>query len=486
MESAARHRGCSGVPDQRPALGRGGGGPGRWRHRRRRPCYCHVPGPDTGHPAATGRRPRASTWTPWSRRWPHRRIGGAEAVPALRQASQDRPGPRDSPGAPVGRWVPTPCGAPPREYLDQLTGLQSALSTALTFGEIGGNCWEIRPRSVTSWRSCPQRARGTGGFPATTAIITSQDGKVSIDTVGSKYRPAGPQTPARVAGPAVPRPLRRRTAAARHDEPVPRLPTPRSDLAEVVAAAHRPASGRGHSRRCDSAEPHGWRIRPGHPLPEGGSIGGADLARFAAQGIYEKFPRPTKTRSATLTRSPSHVSPRSIVRPPRPGHGEGHREALSDTAWWSGPTTDVGSGCWPLRWGSLRVPDGHQVEWCAEHIQLQTRRVPRSLVDLTFGRCVDAGGQTAVHVTFTLENAIPFRFDPRVHGRHSANGSGLVRSIPAASDSSAQRFRSASEADVDGEPVDYTEFRQQGGPPSCSTWNCPARDEDRGCAFLRA
>ena len=55
-----------------------------------------------------------------------------EAVPALRQA---QPGIDQAlatlQGAPVGRWVPTPVRRAASEYLDQLTGLQSALSTAL-------------------------------------------------------------------------------------------------------------------------------------------------------------------------------------------------------------------------------------------------------------------------------------------------------------------------------------------------------------------
>ena len=111
---------------------------------------------------------------------------GGEAVPALRQAQPGidqalaaLQGPRSAAGCP-------PRAARRLEYPDQLTGLQSALSTALTFGEIEGNCWEIRPRSVTSWRSCPPAQPGA---PVASSATRSSHPRTAVSITPSAATP---------------------------------------------------------------------------------------------------------------------------------------------------------------------------------------------------------------------------------------------------------------------------------------------------------
>ena len=406
-----------------------------------------------------------------------------EAVPALRQA---QPGIDQAlatlQGAPVGRWVPTPVRRAASEYLDQLTGLQSALSTALTFGEIGGQLLgDQAPQRYFVAILSPNEARGTGGFLGNYAIITSQDGKVSIDTVGSntdlpdlKRLPASLDRQFRDHyGDA---PLQRGTMNLS-----PHLP----DTAAIWLKSWRQRTG----QRLDGviavdvialSRMVGASGQP-IPLPEGGSIGGADLARFATQGIYEKFPRADQDTQRNAYQVAILTSAlESIVRPPRPeAMAKAIGEALSTHRMvvWSGDpdverrllAAEVG--------GSLRVPDGHQVE--AIVLSTSNSKLDAYLdrwLTYEVGRCVDEGGRVQSHVTFTLENAIPFGQRPPEYMVGSApmgptgpiNSSRVQIHLPNGSE--------VLQADVDGEPVDYTEFRQQGRPTVVLNLELPPRE----------
>ena len=334
-----------------------------------------------------------------------------EAVPALQQA---QPGIGQAvttmQQAPVGRWVAVPVRRAAADYLSQLTGLQSAMSTALTVGEIGGTLLgEEDPRRYFVAILSPNEARGTGGFLGNYAIISAQDGKVSIDRVGSntdlpnlKRLPAslGPQYRKRYGDV----PLLRGTMNMS-----PHLP----DTAAVWLKSWRQRTGEQLDgviavdviALSDMVAASGDRI----PLPDGGSIGGTELARFATQGIYEKFPRADQDAERNAYQVAVLTSAlESIVRPPRP---EAMARAIGDAlsshrmVVWSGDSgvedrlLDAGVG------GTLRIPDGPHVK----PVVLSTSNskldayLERSVL-YEVGRC----DGTPSRLTFTLENAIPF------------------------------------------------------------------------------
>lgn len=324
----------------------------------------------------------------------------------------------------------------------------------------------------------PNEARGTGGFLGNYAIITSQDGKVSIDTVGSntdlpdlKRLPASLDRQFRDHyGDA---PLQRGTMNLS-----PHLP----DTAAIWLKSWRQRTG----QRLDGviavdvialSRMVGASGQP-IPLPEGGSIGGADLARFATQGIYEKFPRADQDTQRNAYQVAILTSAlESIVRPPRPeAMAKAIGEALSTHRMvvWSGDpdverrllAAEVG--------GSLRVPDGHQVE--AIVLSTSNSKLDAYLdrwLTYEVGRCVDEGGRVQSHVTFTLENAIPFGQRPRSTWSAQRQWVRPVRSIPAASrficPTVPKCFRPTWTASLST----IRSFASKGGPPSCSTWNCP-------------
>lgn len=127
--------------------------------------------------------------------------------------------------------------------------------------------------------------------------------------------------------------------------------------------------------------------------------------------------------------------------------------------------------------GSLRVPDGHHVE----AIVLSTSNskldayMDRSLT-YEVGRCVNEAGRVRSRVTFTLENAIPFGQRPPEYMVGAApmgptgpiNSSRVQIHLPNGSE--------VLHVDVDGEPVDYTEFRQQGRPTVVLNLELPPRE----------
>ena len=334
-----------------------------------------------------------------------------EAVPALQQAQPgiDR-AVATLQGAPDGRWVPAPMRRAADEYLEQLTGLQSALSTALTFGEIGGTLLgEDDPQRYFVAILSPNEARGTGGFLGNYAIISAQDGKVSINRVGSntdlpnlKRLPASLDAQYRKRYGDVP--LLRGTMNMS-----PHLP----DTAAVWLKSWRQRTGERLDgviavdaiALSDMVAASGERI----PLPDGGSIGGTELARFATQGIYEKFPRADQDAERNAYQVAVLTSAlESIVRPPRP---EAMARAIGDAlsshrmVVWSGDSSvedrllDAGVG------GTLSTPDGPHVK----PVVLSTSNskldayLERSVL-YEVGRC----DGTPSRLTFTLKNAIPF------------------------------------------------------------------------------
>lgn len=372
--------------------------------------------------------------------------------------------------APTGSWVPAPLRRATAGYLDQLVGLQSALSTALTFGEIGGQILgEQAPRRYFVAILSPNEARGTGGFLGNYAIITAQDGEISIDTVGSNTDlPNLQRLPA-----SLDRQFRSRYGDTVLQRGTMNLSPHLPDSAAIWLKSWRQRTG----QRLDGviavdvialSDMVGASGQP-VPLPDGGAIGGSDLARFATQGIYEKFPRADQDMQRNLYQVAVLTSAlESIVRPPRPeAMAQAIGQALSTQRMvvWSNDEdveqqlleADVG--------GSLRAPDGHQVK----AVVLSTSNskldayLERSL-SYGVGRCADESGRVQSRIIFTLENAIPFGERPPEYmvGTAPMSPTGPIHSVEA------QIYLPIGSevlgVQVDGKSVDYTEFGQQGRP----------------------
>lgn len=109
------------------------------------------------------------------------------AVPAMKQA---QPG-LDSAvatmaDAPTGGLMLPQVSSAATEFTDQLASLQSSLNTAVRFGEIAGPLLgaDGEKRYFVGILN-PNEARGTGGFLGSYVILSANDGKISVDQVGS-------------------------------------------------------------------------------------------------------------------------------------------------------------------------------------------------------------------------------------------------------------------------------------------------------------
>jgi hypothetical protein len=335
--------------------------------------------------------------------------------------------------------VPGPVRRATADYLDELTGVQSSLSTALTFGQIGGTLLgSDDPQRYFVAILSPNEARGTGGFLGNYAVVTAEGGKVSIDTVGSntdlpnlQRLPASLDTQYRDRYGDVP--LARGTFNMS-----PHLP----DTAAVWLTSWRERTGQrldgviavdviALSRMVGAS---GERI----PLPDGGSIGGTELARFATRGIYEKFPRANQDAQRNAYQVAVLTSAlESIVRPPRPeAMARAIGDALSEHRMvvWSGDRdverqlleAEVG--------GSLRVPDGpHVYPVVLSTSNSKLDAYLRRSVRYEVGRCPDEQGRVRSRVTFALENAIPFGQRPPEYmvGTAPVSPTGPIHSVEA-------------------------------------------------------
>lgn len=258
----------------------------------------------------------------------------------------------------------------------------------------------------------PNEARGVGGFLGTWAIVRANNGRLSVEQVGSNTD----------------------------------LPTlskfPSSTTAEYVARYGDEAklvSGMNISANFPNAAANwvaAWRQKTGEkldgalsadavalgdlvqargakvPLPDGGSLTGHELTEFALSGIYEKFPEAAESaeRNAYQEQVARAALDEVIAAPPVAptqtalARAIGERRILA----WSATPSLQDQIIQTAAGGALAAPDGPRVDLVA--INSSASKLDTYLqrsVDYEVGQCVDSRNMVRSTFTATLTNAIP-------------------------------------------------------------------------------
>lgn len=409
-----------------------------------------------------------------------------QAVPALQQA---QPG-IDSAvttmrAAPSTGWVPRQVRKASAEYLDQLSTLQTSLNTAVTFGEIAGQLLgSDSPQRYFVGILNPNEARGTGGFLGSYAILSAEDGKLAFERVGSNTDlPNLTRLPA-----SLDRQFRQRYGDAPLQRGTMNLSPHLPDTSAVWLASWEKKTG----ERLDGViavdvvalsslvAASGQTIA----LPDGGSISGSELADFAIQGIYEKFPAPEQASVRKLYQVAVIGSAlKTVASAPNPeAMARAVGSALSEhrmVVWSRDPDVEnrllaAGVG------GSLPVPDGHHV--AAVTLSTSNSKLDAYLdrqLEYQVGRCPDADGQVRSQVAFQMTNAIPFGYRPPQYmigsARRLPNGPVNTSTVQIYLPNGAE----ALDVSVDGQPVRNPAFVEQDRPAIAVDLTLPPRQPRR-------
>ena len=324
----------------------------------------------------------------------------------------------EAPSRAAGDQVLPPVDDAATELADQLAQLDDTVSNAITAGTIAPPLLGVDgPKRYFVAILNPNEARGTGGFLGQYAILRADAGKITVEQVGSNSEIPGL--------PATPPELGKQWIARYEDGPrlMPNfnISPHHPDAALLWLEAWRQKTGETLDGAFsadvvalgDLVTATGQTV----PLPDGGSLTGAELTQFAIQGVYEKFPQPgespvRKAYQEAVTAAAFNVVTKS---PDLAAMASALGTAMSDrrVLLWSGdPDTqaailDAGLG------GSLAVPDGHHVAFAAINSSGSKLDafLERSLT-YTVGRCPNPEtGRVVSTVDISLTNAIPAGVD---------------------------------------------------------------------------
>ncbi len=352
------------------------------------------------------------------------------------------------------------------ELDDQLTSLSSTLNTAVTFGKVAGPLLgqDGQKRYFLGLLN-PNEARGTGGFMGTYAILTANQGAITIDQIGSNTDiPNLEQLPSDVG-----QEFRTRYG----DDPIlrgnmnmsPHFP----DTAKIWLAAWKQKTGEelDGAMALDTVSLGELVSASGQPvtLPDGTQMNGTQLTRFVLRGIYQQFPDPVVRKEYQEAVTQSALNTVTSLPKPLP-MAQALGQALTDgrIVIWSRDKaverdlTDAGVS------GSLIVPDGHYV--LPVVINGTGSKLDAFLsrkVTYTVGRCPTEGG-VASAVTVSLRSDVPLGERPPSYmlglAQPGPNGPIHVVTLQVHLPNGAQ----PTSVYADGEPAGLYTFTEQGRP----------------------
>lgn len=383
--------------------------------------------------------------------------------------------------APTSGLLPGQVRDATQQLAQQLDSLESTLSTAVSFGRIAGPMLgQESPQRYFLALLNPNEARGTGGFLGTYAVLTADNGKLSIDQIGSNTSlPNLEALPASIG-----REFRDRYA----DDPTlvgnmnlsPHLP----DSGAIWLAAWKQKTGQQLDGviAVDVVALGDLVASTERPvaLPDGGQITGGSLSQFTLRDIYTKFPDAAVRKAYQEALTGSALA--SITTLPKPLQmAEALGRALADhrmVIWTRDPAVEdelVQAGVS----GTLVVPDGHYVKPVvlnASGSKLDAWLSRSIWYDV--GRCVEAG-RVKSSVSASLRSDVPLgvRPDPYMIGsaRMGPNGPVNFSMLQVHLPNGAQLGR----VTVDGERVDAFEFTEQGRPAAMVALELPPRETKR-------
>lgn len=406
------------------------------------------------------------------------------AVPAMKEA---QPGldaaVATMADAPTGGLMLPQVNSAATEFTEQLASLQSSLNTAVRFGEIAGPLLgaDGEKRYFVGILN-PNEARGTGGFLGSYVILSANDGKISVDEVGSNTDLPNLDK--------LPPGLGKDFVTRYGDDPIlignmnlsPHFPS----TAKIWLASWQKKTG----ERLDGAiaadvvalgdvvQASGQTVS----LPDGGSISGDQLAQFAIKGIYEKYPTSAQADERKAYQEAITTSAASILtQAPSPeAMAEALGQGLSDdrVVVWSADRkverqlVNAGVG------GSLAVGDGHNVQFVA--LNGSGSKLDAFLQrSLTYevGRCVDGDGQVKSSVTVDLTSDIPLGERPPEYMVSLAKEgpTGPINVVLAQ-----MHLPNGAEIDevkVNGKSMGYAAFDEQGRPSVVLSVTLPPREQ---------
>lgn len=337
-----------------------------------------------------------------------------KAIPAVRES---RPGVSEAvatlEAAPKGRAVVAPLREASAQLQTELTQVDSVLGALIKFGDLAGPLLgENQNKRYFVGVLNPNEVRGTGGFLGSWAIVDASNGKVEVGDVASnrdlvdlQELPAGlgPDFEKRYSDDAI---LRGNMNISPH------FPTTSTIWLESITKKT--------GEQLDGAvamdvvalgelvQASGKRV----PLPDGGSLSGAELIDFALRGIYEKFPSPSESvERDAYQEAVSEAALDIVTAMPRPvamAQAMGRAFAQGRVVVWSSDPAaekklqEAGIA------GRIDVSDGHNVDVVA--INASGSKLDAYLVrgsKYEVGRCVAEDGRVTSTVTVDLRSDVP-------------------------------------------------------------------------------
>ena len=246
---------------------------------------------------------------------------------------------------------------------EQLTSLHATLNTAVTFGKVAGPLLgqDGQKRYFLGLLN-PNEARGTGGFLGTYAILTANQGAITIDQIGSNSDiPGLPALPASIG-----EEFRNRYG----DDPTlignMNMSPNFDDTARIWLAAWKQKTGEDldGAMALDVVSLGQLVSASGQPvtLPNGTQMNGAQLSRFVLRDIYKQFPDAAVRKEYQEAVTQSALNTVTALSKPLP-MAQALGQALTERriVIWSRDKAvekdlrEAGVS------GSLQVPDGHQI-----------------------------------------------------------------------------------------------------------------------------
>ena len=326
----------------------------------------------------------------------------------------------------------------------------------------------------------PNEARGVGGFLGTWAIVTADQGKLSVEQVGSNSDiPTIKKFPASIDDDFI----------ARYGDEAklvsgmnisPNFP----DAGALWLRAWREKTG----ERLDGAlsadvvalgdliTATGKRV----PLPDGGSLSGTELTDFALSGIYEKFPEAVESTDRKVYQEEVASAAMEVVTSggPADAMASALAQGISEgrvLAWMRDDAVQAQIIDTPLG-GALAVPKGPHATFVA--IDSSASKLDTYLersVRYGVGRCVDARNMVRSTFEVTLTSAIPkgVELPPYVISQADVGPRGPINSTLA--QLHLPNGSQILEVEVNGEPAFYSPFTEQGRPSLVLDLELPAR-----------
>lgn len=327
----------------------------------------------------------------------------AQALPGIQQAQETLT------GVPTSGLLMAQVSEAGTQLDEQLTSLESTLNTAITFGKVAGPLLgqDGQKRYFLGLLN-PNEARGTGGFLGTYAILTANQGAITIDQIGSNTDiPELPELPATI-GPE----FRSRYS----DDPTLRgnmnMSPNFADTSKIWLAAWKLKTGEelDGAMALDVVSLGQLVSASGQPvtLPNGTQMSGTQLTRFALRDIYAQFPDSAIRKEYQEAVTQSALNTVTALPKPLP-MAQALGQALTERriVIWSRDKTietdlrEAGVS------GSLLVPDGHYV--LPVVINSSGSKLDawlnRGLI-YDVGRCV-SDGRVSSSVTVDLRSDVP-------------------------------------------------------------------------------